>query len=270
MISSELMEHKRLKDKVAIITGGATGVLGKVMGIGGASAWAFVEQGAKVLIADVDHENGHLTASQINSTTNTKNTALFMKADVKIESDWEKLISYTESKFGRIDILVHAAGKALTGDIDKTDLCQWDEMMDIHSKGVFLGTKCVIPVMRRSKHGSIVIVSSIDSHVGGSGTAYSAAKGSGRTFAKVSAIQLAKDNIRVNSVHPGYTDTPLSRKLVAEITADGSPDPRVPRIPLGRVANSHEIAKLILFLASDESSYITGAEVIIDGGVTSQ
>tara|TARA_Y100001936_G_C16038903_1_gene650280 strand:- start:910 stop:1704 length:795 start_codon:yes stop_codon:yes gene_type:complete len=264
------MEYKRLKDKVAIITGGATGVLGKVMGIGGATAWAFAEQGAQVIIADIDQENGYLTASQINQKPNSVNTASFMKVDVKTETDWENLISYTESEFGKIDILVHAAGKALAGGIDKTQVGQWDEMMDIHSKGVFLGTKCVIPVMRKSEHGSIVIVSSIDSHVGGSGTAYSAAKGSGRTFAKVSAIQLAKDNIRVNSIHPGYTDTPLSRKLVSEITSDGSPDPRIPRIPLGRVAHSDEIAKLILFLASDESSYITGTEVIIDGGVTSQ
>ncbi|MDP6771433.1 MAG: SDR family oxidoreductase, partial [Anaerolineales bacterium] len=107
-------------------------------------------------------------------------------------------------------------------------------------------------------------------HIGGSGTAYSAAKGSGRTFAKVSAVQLAKYKIRVNSIHPGYTDTPLSRKLVNELMADGSPDPRLPRIPLGRVANSKEIANLILFLASDESSYVTGTEIIIDGGVTSQ
>ena len=193
-----------------------------------------------------------------------------MKLDVKVESEWETLIRNTQRLFSKIDILVHAAGKAITGGVEETTLDQWNDMMDIHSKGVFFGTKHVVPVMKQSKGGSIVIVSSIDSHIGGSGIAYSAAKGSGRTFAKVSAIQLAKDNIRVNSIHPGYTDTPLSRKLVKEIMADGSPDPRIPRIPLGRVANSKEIAKLILFLASDESSYVTGSEIIIDGGVTSQ
>ena len=264
------MGHRRLEGKVAIITGAATGVLDHVMGIGGASAWDFVEEGAKVIIADIDDENGYLTASQINKQTGASDTATFMNLNVKIESEWRALISNIQQQFGKLDILVHAAGKALTGDIEKTNLYEWDEMMDIHSKGVFFGTKCAIPVMRQSKAGSIIIVSSIDSHIGGSGTAYSAAKGSGRTFAKVSAIQLAKDNIRVNSIHPGYTDTPLSRKLVKEIMSDGSPDPRIPRIPLGRVANSKEIAKLILFLASDESSYVTGSEIVIDGGVTVQ
>ena len=264
------MGLRRLEGKIAIITGGATGVPGKVMGIGGASAWAFVKEGAKVIIADIDEQHGYLTASQINKETKANDTATFMKLDVKVESEWMSLINQTKSLYGKIDILVHAAGKALTGDIEKTDEYQWDEMMDIHSKGVFLGTKYVVPILRQSKGGSIIIVSSIDSHIGGSGTAYSAAKGSGRTFAKVAAVQLAKYKIRVNSIHPGYTDTPLSRKLVDELMADSSPDPRLPRIPLGRVANSKEIANLILFLASDESSYVTGTEIIIDGGVTSQ
>jgi cyclopentanol dehydrogenase len=264
------MRKKRLEGKVAIITGGATGVLDDVMGIGGSTAWEFIDEGGKVIIADINDKSGCMTATQINNQTGTNNSAIFMKLDVTVESEWATLVRNTQQLFGQIDILVHAAGKATPGIIEKTSLNQWNDMMNIHSKGVFFGTKHVVPVMKQSKGGSIIIVSSIDSHIGGSGIAYSAAKGSSRTFAKVAAIQLAKDNIRVNSIHPGYTDTPLSRKLVKEIMADGSPDPRISRIPLGRVANSKEIAKLILFLASDESSYVTGSEIIIDGGVTSQ
>ena len=125
--------------------------------------------------------------------------------------------------------------------------------------------------MRKNPGGSIVILSSMDAMIGASGgTAYSAAKGSSRTFAKVAAIQLAKDKIRVNSVHPGYTDTPLARAAIERITADGSPDPRLARIPMGRLAQANEIAKAILFLSADESSYITGSELVIDGGVTAQ
>ena len=264
------MCSKQLEGKVAIITGSATGVSDQVMGIGGATAWNFVHEGAHVVIADIDQRNGLLTASQINYKDDSDNRAIFIGLDVSIASQWKKVIAKTIHQFGQIDILVHAAGKATRGNIEDTSQSQWDEMMDIHSKGVFLGTKSVVPVMQNSSGGSIIIVSSIDALVGGSGIAYSTAKGASRTFAKVAAVQLAKDNIRVNSIHPGYTDTPLSRKLVNEIIADGSPDPRIPRIPIGRVANSKEISNLILFLASDEASYITGTEIIIDGGVTSQ
>ena len=152
--------------------------------------------------------------------------------------------------------------------LENTTEDEWDEHFDVHSKGVFLGTKHVIPVMRKSGGGSVIILSSMDAMIGVSGgTAYSAAKGASRTFSKVAAIQLAKDKIRVNSVHPGYTDTPLARDAIKRITADGSLDPR---IPMGRIANSNEIARAILFLASDESSYITGTELVIDGGVTAQ
>lgn len=263
--------NQRLKDKVAIITGAANGMEGKVMGIGGASARLFIQEGASVVLADIDINRGIETAEQIQGLLKGDQAAIFMELDVSIESQWSELVKATTAKFGKIDILVHSAGNSHTASVENTTEEDWDRQFNVHSKGIFLGTKYVVSPMRKNEGGSIVILSSMDAMIGASGgTAYSAAKGSSRTFAKVAAIQLAKDKIRVNSVHPGYTDTPLARAAIDRITADGSPDPRIARIPMGRLAQADEIAKAILFLASDESSYITGSELVIDGGVTAQ
>lgn len=263
--------NQRLKDKVAIITGAANGMEGKVMGIGGAAARLFIQEGASVVLADIDINRGIETAEQIQGLLKGDQAAIFMELDVSIESQWSELVKATTAKFGKIDILVHSAGNSHTASVENTTEEDWDRQFNVHSKGIFLGTKYVLPVMRKNGGGSIVILSSMDAMIGASGgTAYSAAKGSSRTFAKVAAIQLAKDKIRVNSVHPGYTDTPLARAAIDRITADGSTDPRIPRIPMGRLAQADEIAKAILFLACDESSYITGSELVIDGGVTAQ
>ena len=263
--------NQRLKDKVAIITGAANGMEGKVMGIGGASARLFIQEGASVVLADIDINRGIETAEQIQGLLKGDQAAIFMELDVSIESQWSELVKATTAKFGKIDILVHSAGNSHTASVENTTEEDWDRQFNVHSKGIFLGTKYVLPVMRKNGGGSIVILSSMDAMIGASGgTAYSAAKGSSRTFAKVAAIQLAKDKIRVNSVHPGYTDTPLARAAIDRITADGSPDPRIARIPMGRLAQADEIAKAILFLASDESSYITGSELVIDGGYIAQ
>ena len=263
--------NQRLKDKVAIITGAANGMEGKVMGIGGAAARLFIQEGASVVLADIDINRGIETAEQIQGLLKGDQAAIFMELDVSIESQWSELVKATTAKFGKIDILVHSAGNSHTASVENTTEEDWDQQFNVHSKGIFLGTKYVVPPMRKNEGGSIVILSSMDAMIGASGgTAYSAAKGSSRTFAKVAAIQLAKDKIRVNSVHPGYTDTPLARAAIDRITADGSPDPRIARIPMGRLAQADEIAKAILFLASDESSYITGSELVIDGGVTAQ
>lgn len=263
--------NQRLKDKVVIITGAANGMEGKVMGIGGASARLFIQEGASVVLADIDINRGIETAEQIQGLLKGDQAAIFMELDVSIESQWSELVKATTAKFGKIDILVHSAGNSHTASVENTTEEDWDRQFNVHSKGIFLGTKYVVPPMRINNGGSIVILSSMDAMIGASGgTAYSAAKGSSRTFAKVAAIQLAKDKIRVNSVHPGYTDTPLARAAIDRITADGSPDPRIARIPMGRLAQADEIAKAILFLASDESSYITGSELVIDGGVTAQ
>jgi 3(or 17)beta-hydroxysteroid dehydrogenase len=260
----------RLEGKVALITGAASGIEGEVMGIGGSSARLFAREGARVVVTDLDTERGETTVAQIEAE-GTPGGAVFVPLNVTEEEQWERAIQTAVSTYGRLDILVHCAGTATAGTVENTGEEEWDGMMAVHAKGVFLGTKHAIPHMRKVGGGSVVVVSSIDALVGGShGTAYSAAKGASRSFTKSAAIQHAAENIRVNSVHPGYTDTPLARRVVSEIMADGSPDPRIPRVPLQRLAAAQEIAKPILFLASDEASYITGTEVVIDGGITAQ
>ena len=260
----------RLAGKAALITGSATGVEGRVMGIGGACARLFAREGARVAVADIDEPGGRATAEQIRAEVGP-GSAIFTPLDVADEGQWEAAIAAAVSAFGGLGVLVHCAGTAAAGTVVDTTVADWDRMMEVHARGAFLGTKHAVPEMRRSGGGSIVIVSSIDALVGGShGSAYTAAKGAQRSFARAAAIQHARDGIRVNSVHPGYTDTPLSRSVVAEITSDGSADPRLPRVPLGRIASAREIARSILFLASDEASYVTGAEVVIDGGLTAQ
>ena len=261
---------KRLEGKVALITGAASGIDGEVMGIGGACARLFAREGASVVVTDLDVARGKATAADIEAE-GTLGGAVFTTLDVTDGDQWVRALALTVSTYGRLDILIHSAGTATAGTVENTPADEWDRMMAVHAGGVFLGTKHAIPEMRKGGGGSIVVVSSIDALVGGShGTAYSAAKGASRSFAKAAAIQYAGENIRVNSVHPGYTDTPLSRRVVSEIMADGSPDPRLPRVPMQRLATAQEIAAPILFLASDEASYITGTEVVIDGGITAQ
>lgn len=263
------MPRGRLAGKVALITGAATGVEGQLMGIGGACARLFARQGASVVVADRDETGGQTTAAEIEAEDES-GPAIFLPLDVAEEGQWERAIAETVSAFGGLSALVHCAGTAALGRVVDTTEREWEQMMAVHAKGVFLGTKHAVPVMREGG-GSIVIVSSMDALVAGPvGGAYTAAKGASRSFARFAAIQHAADGIRVNSVHPGYTDTPLARGAIAEITADGTEDPRLARVPLGRIAAAEEIARAILFLASDEASYITGAEVVIDGGVTAQ
>ena len=206
--------NQRLKDKVAIITGAANGMEGKVMGIGGAAARLFIQEGASVVLADIDINRGIETAEQIQGLLKGDQAAIFMELDVSIESQWSELVRATTAKFGKIDILVHSAGNSHTASVENTTEEDWDRQFNVHSKGIFLGTKYVLPVMRKNGGGSIVILSSMDAMIGASGgTAYSAAKGSSRTFAKVAAIQLAKDKIRVNSVHPGFTGMLISKLI---------------------------------------------------------
>ena len=260
----------RLAGKVALVTGAATGAGGGVMGIGDACALLFAREGASVVVADIDERGGRATAGRIRAERGP-GAATFAALDVAYEGQWEAAVAAAVSAFGGLNVLVHCAGTAAAGTVEDTTAAEWDEMMAVHARGAFFGTKHAVPEMRRSGGGSIVIVSSIDALVGGShGSAYTAAKGAQRSFARAAAIQHARDGIRVNSLHPGYTDTPLSRSVVAGIMSDGSPDPRLPRVPLGRIADAGEIARVILFLASDEASYVTGAEVVVDGGLTAQ
>ena len=255
----------RLEGKVALITGAATGVEGELMGFGGASARLFVREGAKVVLSDINEEAGEKTAAQIREGGGE---ALFVRLDVTREQDWVNAIETTISSYGRLDILVNNAGTGARYNVEDTSEDVWDAQMDVHAKGTFLGTKQAIPEMRKHGGGSIINVSSIYGIVGSpTSTAYHAAKGAIRLFTKSAAIQYAKENIRVNSVHPGYALTPL--------TSESYKDPEryqwsVDRTPMGRVGTAEDIAYGILYLASDEASFVTGSELVIDGGMTAQ
>jgi cyclopentanol dehydrogenase len=256
----------RLEGKVALITGAATGVEGELMGFGGAAARLFAREGAKVVLSDINEEGGLKTAEQIREAGGD---ALFVRLDVTKEQDWIDAIQTTVTRFGRLNILVNNAGTSARFTVEETTPETWDGQMALHAKGVFLGTKHAIPEMRRAGGGSIINISSINGLVGGpTNAAYHAAKGAVRLFSKSAAVQYAGDNIRVNSVHPGHMLTPLTARGYA--TEPGRRDTALGRIPLGRLGNASDIAHGILYLASDEASYITGSELVIDGGITAQ
>lgn len=255
----------RLEGKVALITGAATGVEGDLMGFGGAAARLFAQEGAKVVLTDIREEMGERTASQIRENGGA---ALFLRHDVTSEQNWTEVVASTVSNYGKLDILVNNAGTSAPATVEETTVEAWDAQMDVHAKGVFLGTKQAIPEMRKVGGGSIINISSISGLVGGpSSTAYHAAKGAIRLFTKAAAIQYAKENIRVNSVHPGYSHTPLTSSSDDNEPGRGE---WLEKIPLGRLGNAYDMAYGILYLASDESAYVTGAELVIDGGFTAQ
>ena len=255
----------RLDGKVALITGAAHGVKGEMMGFGGASAWMFAEEGAKVALTDVDVDAGERTAAQMRDAGHD---VMFVRLDVTNEDEWRDAVQATVGAYGKLDVLVNNAGTGGRARVEDTTEEVWQGQMDVHGKGVFLGTKHAIPHMRAAGGGSIINISSIYGLVGSVGsTAYHAGKGASRIFTKSAAVQLAKDGIRVNSIHPGFMLTPM--------TAAGFDDDErrafmLERIPMGRMGTPEEIARGILFLASDESSYITGSELVIDGGMTAQ
>jgi len=256
----------RLEGKVALISGAATGIEGELMGFGGAAARLFAQEGAKVVLSDINEEGGLKTAEQIRESGGD---AIFVRLDVTNEQDWIDAIQTTVTRFGRLNILVNNAGTSARLTVEETTSEIWDGQMALHAKGVFLGTKHAIPEMRRIGGGSIINLSSINSLVGGpTNAAYHAAKGAVRLFSKSAAIQYAGDNIRVNSVHPGHMLTPLTTR--GYDTEPGRRDTALGRIPLGRLGNASDIAYGILYLASDEASYLTGSELVIDGGITAQ
>ena len=249
----------RLEGKVAFISGGSRGM-------GAVEATMFAAEGACVAIGDVREEEAQKVVEQINETGGR---AIFLPLDVTSEDQWNSAIVAAVSEFGKLDILVNNAGIGGTSMIEDTTVEQWDRVMDINAKGVFLGTKAAIPEMRRAGGGSIINISSQLGLVGMdiSSPQYQSSKGAVRLLTKSTAIQYAKEGIRANSVHPGPVNTPLTE------LRRGDPDIQrimLSRIPMGRYGESEEIAYGVLFLASDESSFMTGSELVMDGGWTAQ
>ena len=249
----------RLESKVALVSGGARG-------IGAAITKILAQEGAKVVIGDVLEDAGQKTAAEINDAGGE---CVFVRLDVTSEAAWNSAVGEAVSRFGKLDILVNNAGVTSRGMIENISVDDWTRVMDVNIKGGFLGTKASIPLMRANGGGSIVNISSgaaIAPQPNTSG-AYSASKGAVRIFTKSTAIQYAGENIRCNSVHPGPVETDmlnLSREDDTELATMKA------RVPLGRFGSAEDIAYGVLYLASDESSFVTGSELVIDGGRTAQ
>ena len=248
----------RLKDKVALISGGARGM-------GAVEAELFASQGAKVAIGDVLVEEGELVAEKIRGDGGE---AFFQALDVTNEGQWGSIVEKTIARFGRIDVLVNNAGIYRIASIEDTSKDMLRQILEVNVVGVFLGTQAVLPEMKKGGGGSIVNISSTAALAGSANSgAYQASKGAVRIFTKSTAIEHVKDGIRANSVHPGVIDT----EMIAELLAD--PEHRRERIesvPLKRVGTAMDVAYAVLYLASDESSFVTGAELVVDGGKTAQ
>ena len=247
----------RLEGKVAIITGGASGM-------GAEECRIFAREGAKVVIADVSEDLGRQVEAEI---AEAGGDAVFIKLDVTSEDEWDAAVNATVDRYGKVDILVNNAGISSTHNPDYMSTEAWDNFMAINAKGVFLGMKTVIPQMQAAGGGSIVNISSISGIVGNIGNhmGYNASKGAVRIVTKSAAVQYAQYGIRVNSVHPGFM--PPMRSAGAAIDPE-TRSVRVEQIPMRRQGRTEEVGNAALFLASDEASYITGAELVVDGGLT--
>ena len=249
----------RLENKAALISGGARGM-------GAEEARLFAAEGAAVAIGDVLEEEGRRVAQEI---LDQGGQALFVPLDVTRESAWTAAVAAAVTQFGKLDVLVNNAGVSASGRVEEVEAADWERVMAINAKGVFLGTKAAIPEMRRAGGGSIINISSQLGLVGAAFTSpqYPASKGAVRLLTKSTAIQYAGEGIRANSVHPGPINTPMT-----QVRRDDPETYRsmVAQIPLGRFGEPLEVAYGVLFLASDESSFMTGSELVIDGGWTAQ
>lgn len=247
---------KRVHDKVIIVTGGA-------MGMGQSHSELLASQGAQVFVADMNAELGQATVDGIRKKGGK---ADFLKLDVSKESDWDAAVATVIERSGRIDVLVNNAGMLILKPVQDTSNEDWDRTFDVNARSVFLGTRAVIPHMQKAGKGNIINISSIYGLVGAPGaSAYEASKGAVRLFTKSCAVDLAPFNIRVNSVHPGVIETQMTKDLLA--------DPAIRTALLGptllkRPAQPIEVSQAVLFLASDESSFVHGAELVVDGGYT--
>jgi NAD(P)-dependent dehydrogenase (short-subunit alcohol dehydrogenase family) len=249
----------RLDGKVVLISGGARGQ-------GATEARMMAQEGAKVVFGDILDEPGRQVEAALRAAGDE---ATYVHLNVTSEADWRAAVTVAEKTYGKLNVLVNNAGILIRASIEETTEDDFDRIMAVNVKGVFFGTKHAIPAMRRAGGGSIINISSVAGLVGSPGetAAYSATKGSVRLFTKSTAIQHAKDNIRCNSIHPGPIETDMIKDVLA------SPDKwaqRLRRLPMQRAGRPEDIAYGVIYLASDESSFVTGAELVIDGGTTAE
>jgi 3(or 17)beta-hydroxysteroid dehydrogenase len=264
----EHAKQGRVDGKVALITGGASG-------IGAASAQILSREGASVIITDLQDEAGEALATAINAGGGT---ALFIRHDVTSEAEWMAVCDQVMSRFGRLDILVNCAGTTVRRPSFPTEATfeEWRRVTSVNLDGVFLGTKHALIAMRASNpvNGSIINISSILGIVGAAGVgAYNASKGGVRAYTKSVALSCAEDGlkVRVNSLHPGFIDTPLLQKALERSKDIEAARKRYDALqPVGHMGEPHDIAYGVLYLASDESRFMTGAELVIDGGYTAR
>jgi NAD(P)-dependent dehydrogenase (short-subunit alcohol dehydrogenase family) len=246
----------RLDGKVALISGAARG-------LGAAEARLFTAEGACVVLGDILDEPALATAASICAAGGR---AAFVHLDVTVEQDWQAAVEFAEREFGRLNVLINNAGVAQRpGGIEDTPLDEWERVLAVNLTGTYLGTRAAIPALRRAGGGSIVNTSSVAGLVASKAVAYGAAKGGVRLFTKSIAIQHARDGIRCNSVHPGSMNTEIVRQSIPDPKALAE---RVKSIPLGRLAEPEEVAYAVLYLASDEAAFVTGSELVIDGGLS--
>lgn len=250
----------RLKNKVAVISGGSSG-------FGAEAARIFAQEGAAVVIADVSEASGQQVAQDINAEGGAVE---YFKADVTSPDDWSALVEFTCKRFNKLDVLINNAGISNLGMMDTNSLDNWKQLMDVNASSVFYGTRAAIPKMVEKGSGSIINVSSVYGILGSRGhPGYHASKGAVRAFTKATAVEFGPKGIRANSIHPG---------VMQPMTAGGAQDEMIlkmraqfaDRTPLGRMGTPADVANAMLFLASDESSYITGTEIVIDGGLMAQ
>ena len=249
----------RLAGKVALISGGARGQ-------GAAETRLFVREGAAVVFGDVLDDEGKKVEAEIRANGGR---ATYVHLDVTREADWRAAVATAVQTYGRLSVLVNNAGILFRARIEDTSEADWDRIMAVNVKGVFLGTKAAIPALREAGGGSIINISSTAGLVGSPGgtAAYTATKGAVRLFTKSTAIQHAREGIRCNSVHPG----PIATDMIKDVLDDQKAwEGRLRRLPMGRAGTADEVAYGVLYLASDESSYVTGSELVIDGGTTAE
>ncbi len=248
------MLEKRLAEKVALVTGGSTG-------IGAAVVHRLAAEGAHVGLGDINTSDGESVVQEVIAAGGS---ARVLPLDVTSATQWKSAVQQLVDKHGRLDILVNNAAVYARTPVDEIDEREWNRIIDVNVKGVFLGAQTAIPVMRRTGGGSIINISSTAGLRGSVATHYGASKGAVRLMSKSIAVQCAKDGIRCNSVHPGPVDTAMGHAAVPESVRNE----RFSRIPLGRFGQPAEIAGAVYFLASDDSTFVTGAELVVDGGST--